>query len=258
MWSPRRALYRIYWRLEGLLAPGLRYAQDAYEGRLGEAIPRGCRWLDLGCGHQLLPEWRRATEATLVQRAGMLVGLDPEREALRQHRTIALRIAGDATALPFADAAFDRVTANMVVEHLPDPRRQFAEIRRILRPGGRFIFHTPNREGHYVRLARLVPEAVKSLGVWLLEGRRPADRFPTYYRANSEGDIVSSAVAAGLRLVEIEFVASTALFAVVAPLAILELLWIRLTQRRFPRLRSNLVVVLERPVDAVANEGRPT
>jgi SAM-dependent methyltransferase len=188
----------------------------------------------------------------------MLVGLDPELEALRQHGTITFRIAGDAAALPFADAAFDRVTANMVVEHLRDPGHEFAEIRRILRPGGRFIFHTPNRRGHYVRLARLVPEAVKSLGVWLLEGRRSHDRFRTYYRANAEDDIAAAVAAAGLRLVAIEFVSSTALFALVAPLAVLELLWIRLTMRRFPRLRTNLVVMLERPAEAAGNGGTPT
>lgn len=259
-WSLRRALYRLYWRLEAVLAPGLRYAQRDYEDRLGESITQDCRWLDLGCGHQLLPEWRREAEVELVTRASVLVGVDPEVAALRRHATIAHRLAGDAAALPFAEAAFDRITANMVVEHLPDPGRQFAEIRRVLRPGGRFIFHTPNRRGHYVRLARLVPEVVKSLGVWLLEGRRPDDRFRTYYRANSERDIAASATAAGLGLVGIDFVPSTALFAMIAPLAVLELLWIRLTMRRFPALRSNLVVILERPaqspaVDARANGG---
>ncbi len=241
----RDALLRIYWRLERLLAPGLDFNQHLYETYLALVAAPGCRWLDLGCGHHLLPSWRRVGEEALVARAGLMVGLDPVIAALHQHRTIPLRAAGDGSYLPFARGVFDLVTANMVVEHLANPLEQFREVRRVLRPGGRFVFHTPNRRGHATILARLMPDWVKALGVALLEGRAEEDRFRTYYRANSREQIRVLAERCGFRVVNVEFVPTTAMFALATPLAALELLWIRITMRWFPELRSSLIVTLE-------------
>lgn len=242
----RRALLRIYWHLERILAPGLAFSQDQYEAFLARSVARGCRWLDLGCGHQLLPPWRRAREEALVARAHLIVGLDPEVQALRRHRTISARVAGDGSSLPFPNETFDLVTANMVVEHLANPQEQFCEVRRVLRPGGLFVFHTPNRHGHATVIAAMMPEGLKALGVRLLEGRMQHDRFRTYYRTNSKPEIHLLAERCGFRVASLEFIPSTAMFALVTPLAALELLWIRLTMRWFPELRSNLIVTLER------------
>ena len=49
-----------------------------------------------------------------------------------------------ATTLPFSDASFPTVVSNCVIEHIPDLDRTLAEISRILRPGGRFIFGVPS------------------------------------------------------------------------------------------------------------------
>jgi ubiquinone/menaquinone biosynthesis C-methylase UbiE len=46
---------------------------------------------------------------------------------------------GDATDLPFADAAFDAVVTRLSVHHFDRPARVFAEIFRVLRPGGVFV-----------------------------------------------------------------------------------------------------------------------
>ena len=45
-------------------------------------------------------------------------------------------VRGDATAMPFADGAFDRVIAAEVLEHIPGDQRALHEIARVLRPGG--------------------------------------------------------------------------------------------------------------------------
>jgi 2-polyprenyl-6-hydroxyphenyl methylase/3-demethylubiquinone-9 3-methyltransferase len=47
--------------------------------------------------------------------------------------------------LPFADASFDAVVAADVLEHLPDLPAAVAELARVLRPGGSFLFDTVNR-----------------------------------------------------------------------------------------------------------------
>jgi SAM-dependent methyltransferase len=45
--------------------------------------------------------------------------------------------------LPFEDARFDTVLSNQVAEHVPDPRAFFAELVRVLRPGGCLILTVP-------------------------------------------------------------------------------------------------------------------
>jgi SAM-dependent methyltransferase len=54
----------------------------------------------------------------------------------------------DAESLPFADASFDLVLGHAVLHHLPDLPRAFAEMHRVLRPGGRITFAgEPSRIG---------------------------------------------------------------------------------------------------------------
>jgi SAM-dependent methyltransferase len=52
-------------------------------------------------------------------------------------------VQGDIEAMPFADASFATVLCTEVIEHVPDPAKAIAEIRRVLRPGGTFIGSTP-------------------------------------------------------------------------------------------------------------------
>ncbi len=48
---------------------------------------------------------------------------------------------GDVAALPLADASVDLVTSSFSVHHWPDAEAGFAEVRRVLRPGGRAIIY---------------------------------------------------------------------------------------------------------------------
>ena len=48
-------------------------------------------------------------------------------------------VVGDLTRMPFADGAFDCVTAGWVLEHLKDPAPGLEEMARVLRPGGRLL-----------------------------------------------------------------------------------------------------------------------
>src|SRR5476649_997543 len=57
--------------------------------------------------------------------------------------------AGEITELPFADATFDLVAAFDVVEHVQNDRRVFAELTRVLKPGGRLIFSVPLHPAHW-------------------------------------------------------------------------------------------------------------
>ncbi|MCB0910535.1 MAG: methyltransferase domain-containing protein [Propionibacteriaceae bacterium] len=93
----------------------------------------GARLLDVGTG--------TGVAATAALARGCLVtGADPEPDML----ALAVEAAPTATfvqaalpRLPFPDAAFDLVSANFVVNHVPDPAAATRELHRVLAPGGR-------------------------------------------------------------------------------------------------------------------------
>jgi ubiquinone/menaquinone biosynthesis C-methylase UbiE len=60
------------------------------------------------------------------------------------HRPVEWRQA-DAMSLPFADASFDAVVCQFGVMFFPDKAKAFSEARRVLRPGGRFVFNVWDR-----------------------------------------------------------------------------------------------------------------
>lgn len=94
------------------------------------------RLLDVGCGAGRGPLERFADRDC--------VGLDfsASQLALAGERVNSPLVQGDMTDLPFADDSFDAATAFYSVIHLPiDQHREFyREIRRVLRPGGQFLF----------------------------------------------------------------------------------------------------------------------
>jgi 2-polyprenyl-6-hydroxyphenyl methylase/3-demethylubiquinone-9 3-methyltransferase len=107
---------------------------------IGEAPQRV---LDVGCGAGFLANF-------LAARGHRVTGIDTSAEALevarRYDRTRSVDYrSGDACALAFPDASFDAVCAMDLLEHVTEPERVIAEAGRVLRPGGRFFFHTFNR-----------------------------------------------------------------------------------------------------------------
>lgn len=78
------------------------------------------------------------------------------RRAGRLGRAIDLHMA-DAMALPYPDAAFDRVVMHLILAVVPDPVRALAEARRVLRPGGRIlVLDKFLRKGRPAPLRRMV------------------------------------------------------------------------------------------------------
>lgn len=71
-------------------------------------------------------------DPAMIERARARVA----RTRLDEHVTFEV---GDVAALPLADASVDLVLTTFSVHHWPDPAAGFAEIRRVLRPGGRVL-----------------------------------------------------------------------------------------------------------------------
>lgn len=109
----------------------------------------------------------------------------------------------NANEIPYPDNSFDVVFANNVMEHIEEPSKAFSEIHRVLKPGGIFLFKTPNRTHYVLLIARFTPH-------WFhqffnkLRGRDEEDIFPTLYRSNSFAQVRELAVTAGFNITSLE------------------------------------------------------
>lgn len=138
------------------------------------ARPR--RLLDLGCGPGgsafVLADLLPGASVTAIDIAPKMVRRARAHQRARwahQDGRVSLLVS-DALRLPFADGAFDAVTGHSFLYLVPDRPGVLAEVRRVLRPGGRVAFMEPSQEGSLLRAGlRAAPDAASELA------RRPWD-----------------------------------------------------------------------------------
>jgi SAM-dependent methyltransferase len=118
--------------------------------RLG--VGPGDRVLDLGCGFgRHAYQAARLGAAVVAVDAGAdevanVVGTFGAMAASGELDPVRARVGavqGDALALPFPDASFDRVIASEVLEHITDDEVAMGELARVLRPGGTMAVTVP-------------------------------------------------------------------------------------------------------------------
>ena len=108
------------------LDAGAGFGRHAYE-----AARRGATVVALDYGHD---------EVTATRNTFAAMAMAGEIDSSRFGGTI----RGDATRLPFADAAFDCVVTSEVLEHIHDDRAALSELARVLKPGGTFAATVPS------------------------------------------------------------------------------------------------------------------
>jgi SAM-dependent methyltransferase len=181
-------------------------AADDYErfmGRWSRAIgerfldwlgtPPDARWLDVGCG-------TGAFSQLIATRCAprSMAGIDPSPEQIgyaREHFPRFRFDVADAAAIPFPDAAFDVVASALVLHFIPDRQAAFAEMRRVLAPGGVVGGYTWKREGlkEFAAYAPVI-NGLAAIGV------APPHSIPV--EESSVGGMFNSLEAAGFRDVE--------------------------------------------------------
>lgn len=143
-----------------------------FVGWLG--LPRGLRWLDVGCG-------TGALSRVILERCAPreVVGIDPSDGYIAYARAHvsdprARFKVGDARALPFPEAAFDAAVAGLVINSVPDRDRTLAEMRRVVRPGGTVAAYVWDYAGemHMMRHFWDAAVALDPGALELEEGRR--------------------------------------------------------------------------------------
>ncbi len=106
----------------------------------------------------------------------------------------------DATDLPFGEASFDVVVCQFGVMFFPDRERSYAEVRRVLRPGGHYVFNTWGswEDNRFARIAYGVTE------------RFFPDDPPVFYRVpfgyHDADEIRKSMLEAGFARVDVQAV----------------------------------------------------
>lgn len=88
--------------------------------------------------------------------------------------------------LPFENETFDLIYSDWTFEHVADPVRFLAEVRRILKPGGWLCARTPNALSYQGIMTQLVPNRFHaSILRWLQPGRVKRDVFETHMKMNT-------------------------------------------------------------------------
>lgn len=128
----------------------------------------GARIADLGCGSGVFTNG-------VQQRGFNCIGVDlsPKLIGMARAKYPGVEfLEGDIERLPFEDGSFDGVVLAGVLHHLPDLTACAAEIRRILKPGGRFVAFDPNRMNPAMYLYRDRSSPLYS-SVGVTENERP-------------------------------------------------------------------------------------
>ncbi len=169
---------------------------------LREHLAGSCRILDIGTG-----EGQLTRVAAHIAGVEYIAGIDPTWEQIEEAGRRAPDIdyvKAEASHIPFADGSFDTVVACLVFEHIADLPGAIAEVARVLRSNGTFLFflnhpllQTPNsgwiddhiigeqywRIGRYLVEERTVEEVEKDVYIPFIH--RPLGNYLNLLAENS-------------------------------------------------------------------------
>ena len=156
--------------LEARIALHARFSVNTYDYYLWIFdhldLPPQSRILELGCGtgRLWLENKDRIPEGWDVTLSDFSPGMLQEAQQTLRHsrRPFAFAVI-DAQAIPYEDDSLDGVIANHMLYHVPDRPKALAEIRRVLRPGGK-LYAATNGQAHLRELNDFLPERTSDFG----------------------------------------------------------------------------------------------
>lgn len=168
------------------------YATNVFNAVAGEGDQPYPTALELGCGTGFF--LLNLMQGGVIKK-GSVTDLSPGmvKVALRNAERLGLDVDGrvaDAERIPYPDDSFDLVVGHAVLHHIPDVRAAFAEVLRVLKPGGRFVFAgEPTKIGDWYarRLGRIT--------WWLTTNVTKLPALSSWRRPQQELDASSRAAA---------------------------------------------------------------
>ena len=157
------------------LNPSYRHRYEVYNELISGELSSDKVWVDIGCG---------CNENVSVYggKARIAVGIDA---LVHPGLCKAPFVQASLRTIPIRSGCVDLVTLRMVVEHLERVPDDFAEIERILRPGGKMVVLTTNRLSPLVFLPGLLPYRLKEGLIRKTFHTAAEDVFPTFHRCNT-------------------------------------------------------------------------
>jgi len=109
--------------------------------RKSKLFNESCKILEIGCGAGTMTSY-------LSSFGHDVIGTDVSKELLnyakKTHQKCTFKFMS-GNKIDFPDNSFDRVVSFDVLEHIPDTNMHLSEVYRILKPGGYYLFQTPNK-----------------------------------------------------------------------------------------------------------------
>jgi SAM-dependent methyltransferase len=160
------------------LKPEWQDSLNLYRNLIDSLTNSETKILDVGCGHGdfLKPIYDKTIHS---------YGVDPDKKALDKNSFIKNKTVGTVEKLPFESNFFDLVVTAWVLEHLKDPQKAFQEIFRVLKPGGKVVFLTPNAWNYNIWIIRLIPEKFHDFFTRKFYDRQEHDTYSKQYKINS-------------------------------------------------------------------------
>ena len=185
-------------KLDARLYPGheKRWDDKLFREYVLRVLRADDKLLDLGAGSG------RVSEMNFRGIVSCACGVDPDARVMDNPYLDDAKI-GVGEKIDYPTSFFDVVISDNVLEHLDTPGLTFLEINRVLKPGGLFLFKTPNKYHYMPLVAALTPTWFHKL-FNRARGRREDDTFPTRYRANSTKQVTRLARSSGFEIIELQ------------------------------------------------------
>ena len=153
---------------------------ETYHEWIARLLRPGMTVLEVGCGKGDIDPfpWDHYLGVRVI-------GLDPDLAARANPQIDEFIELESASEWPVEPGTADLVLARYVIEHVAQPRAFLSNVRRVLKPAGRFLFLAPNLQHPAILLSHLLPVSAKRALLGATMGTADDDVFPTFYRMNS-------------------------------------------------------------------------
>lgn len=192
LWAPYQSMGVDFARHAEDSAYNAHYDRPAVLAALGPV--RGLRLLDAGCGPGLYV-------AELLRAGALVTGFDASplmvdlaRQRVGEAAQIDLALLGEP--LPYPDEAFDLAVCALTIHHVQDRATAFAELHRVLLPGGRLVVSTTHPTADWLRVGGSYFDQALETEVW---GSALGDHEVSWWR-EPLSDLCRAAFSAGFVL----------------------------------------------------------